>query len=293
MIQLMHNVDRRIWASVTIVIALAPFILPSAQAQEGAAPDSRQTNGKSAIALAYRAIGGERAIQRVRTFVLEGALRAGFNGLTAEPSDRPAGVSIQAILPEHYLRVERHEHMLSRQGFSAGVPISDYEPLTPDARLFASPPGPKFIDLQRMRLTYLLIGMFADARGVVPLKADRSRTDAHGLSVEFVGPEGQAFWLDINQMNGVPERVRYFDTVQYPERPLNEADRAAGKVPPQKTERAEVTITFEDRRPVQGLQLPHGIRRTAAGRRFEEIRVDRFVINPALKSSDFLTPIKR
>ena len=47
------------------------------------------------------------------------------------------------------------------------------------------------------------------------------------------------------------------------------------------------TITFEDRREVSGLKLPHRITTTASGRVIDALIFDEILVNPELGKGDF------
>ena len=239
---------------------------------------------------AREALGGDAAIAGVKSLVLYGTVLSGFDGITAQPLNTPKTLEIRILLPTHYMRIERDSRQEHRMGFRGGSPFVEVEAVSPDVRVSASsrPPGPDVLSLFQQYLARLLLGMLGDAKDIAAVKASRSpgsvgRSDA----IAFAGPNGFAATVDIDTKSALPLRVRYVDDVRYPVA-LTDQDRAARRMPgPWTVERVEVTISFEDRRLTGSLLLPYLIRQTAAGRRFEEIRFDRIVVNPSLTAADF------
>ena len=174
-------------------------------------------------------------------------------------------------------------------GFRGGSPFVEVEAVSPDVTGFGviETTGPDVLSRSNI-IWRLLLGMLGDAKDIAAVKASRSpgsvgRSDA----IAFAGPNGFAATVDIDTKSALPLRVRYVDDVRYPVA-LTDQDRAARRMPgPWTVERVEVTISFEDRRLTGSLLLPYLIRQTAAGRRFEEIRFDRIVVNPSLTAADF------
>jgi hypothetical protein len=223
----------------------------------------------------------------VKSLVLYGSCLAGFNGVTAQPLDRPKSLEIRLLLPDYYERIDKDASEIVKNGFRKDEPFLVVEPIGRSVSVGSRPPGPDVTVLHRLYVTRLLLGMVADARGVLPLEVRGSTARAGEDVVSLAGPDGFSAFVDVDRASGLPLRVRYMDDVRYPE-PLSDDDRKAGRMPgPWNVERAEVTITFGDRRTVSGLQIPFWIKTTALGRRFEEIRLDRVVVNPPLSPSGF------
>jgi hypothetical protein len=77
------------------------------------------------------------------------------------------------------------------------------------------------------------------------------------------------------------QTVRYQDLVSFPVA----GGAASGSMPP--PESVEVTLTFEDRRMVDGFSLPFRIRQTARDVTFQDIRFETILVNPPLTAAEF------
>jgi hypothetical protein len=77
------------------------------------------------------------------------------------------------------------------------------------------------------------------------------------------------------------QTVRYQDLVSFPVA----GGAPSGSMPP--PESVEVTLTFEDRRTVDGFSLPFRIRQTARGVTFQDIKFDSILVNPPLTAAEF------
>jgi hypothetical protein len=84
----------------------------------------------------------------------------------------------------------------------------------------------------------------------------------------------------------MPLRVRYRDDLWIAE-PITPEQIAAGRPARGRVEDVEVVITFEDRRLVDGLMLPHRIVRTVKGVTWEDVRFDSIKVNPVFTGADF------
>jgi hypothetical protein len=123
---------------------------------------------------------------------------------------------------------------------------------------------------ERNDFVRLMLALFLKTDTAIPLRlADRSRVD-HQLA--FTGANGFAASVELDRFTSVPRTLRFPVTM------LN--GPAAGEV-------REWLWTLEDRRIVGGVLVPHRIVKTS-GRTHEETWViERIVVNPSLKPSDF------
>lgn len=221
-------------------------------------------------------------VEAVRSIRIKGSAASGFNGVTGKPLQDMHPFEVRAKFPGQYLRIEESQGTRRFFGYRDELPVARVMPLSDDVRVAQPNPDKQFVAGRRALWTRLLLGFFADAKGVLHLTYRRET----GGTIKASGPDGFIAWVDIDD-KGVPLRVRYLDTVFFVD-PLSEADRKSGKMNQPRPERTEVTLHFEDRRSVKGLLLPHLIRRTAKGTLFETIHVRVVELNPSLTADDFL-----
>lgn len=256
-----------------------------------AAPVPQEASG--ALRKARAAVGNEAT--RIRSLTLEGTIMSGFNGVTAEPMTTPVALTVQLLTPDYYLNRQQTSSITYLRGFRGNAAFFESHRTGEKGTGRASPSmGGRELAMFRAYVARLLLGMFAEAAAVMPITPTGSAANSQ-LSVK--GPEGFAAVVELDSTTGLPLRVRYQDRVDYPERAVTDADRKSGVVPPWKNEVTEITISFEDRKQVDGFLVPLTIRQTAVGRRFEEIRLSRVVVNPRLTPADFggwpSSPIRR
>lgn len=232
------------------------------------------------LAEARRAIGADTVV--LRSLMFEGSMLSGFNGLTGEPSETPRALTVRLLLPDFYLNTQTRSGVTYLRGFRRAAPFFESRR---EGSLTQMPLETSHLRSYQSDVARLLLGMFGVANGVLPLTVS---SQDESLVVVAGGDDGFEAFVDLDSETGVPVRVRYVDDIEYPSRPLSSADRSQGRLPPVTRESAEVTLSFGDRRPVDGIAVPHLIRKTAAGRRLEELRLTRVVVNPPLGSSDFV-----
>ena len=244
-----------------------------------------QQDAPAALRKARAAVGNEAT--RIKSLILEGTIMSGFNGVTAEPMTTAVALTIQVLTPSYYLNRQQGSSITYLRGFRREVAFFESR-RTGEKNKGTGRTSPSMgageLAMFRRYVARLLLGMFVEATAVLPIAPT---APASTLRVPVKGPDEFAAVVELDPTTNVPVRLRYQDTVDYPERAVTDADRKAGVVPPWKHEVTEVTVSFEDRRHVDGFLVPFTIRQTAAGRRFEEIRLSRVVVNPPLTPADF------
>lgn len=242
-----------------------------------------QQDGAYALRKARAAVGNDTT--RIRSLTLEGTIMSGFNGVTAEPMTTPVALTIQVLAPDYYLNRQQSSSITYLRGFRRTVAFFESHRSGEKGAGRASPSmGNSELTLFRAYVARLLLGMFVETAAVIPITPAGPAVDSR---VQVNGPGDFSASVELEATTSLPVRLRYRDTVDYPERAVTDADRKAGVIPPWKQEIAEVTISFEDRKSVNGFLVPFTIRRSAVGRRFEEIRLSRVVVNPPLTPADF------
>ena len=243
----------------------------------------------SELAAARAVIGAPAALEALKSLVLEGTIQnLSHNTGTLGPKER---LEIRILLPDHYLRVVRGTRVVRTYGFSGTTSLRGMRPVAPGPFTVRSAPDPDAVDAERATLARLMLGIAADTGKVFPIQFRAGSAREGVRALEASGSDGFAARLDLAPESRAPLQVRYEDEVSFPvaggtERNVGYA-RVAG-MPPR--ENAEVALVFEDRRLVGGLRLPHRIRRVARGVTFEDITLERIVVNPPLTAKDFERP---
>ncbi|MEX2270151.1 MAG: hypothetical protein WD690_01680 [Vicinamibacterales bacterium] len=220
----------------------------------------------------------------MKSLVLKGRAMSGFNGVTAQPLDTTHSVTIKFGFPDRYVRVDEREGTLQRGGFYGLKPIHEIKALSPDVRVGVNPPTPDFVERQKVPVAHWLLGMLTDTKGMLDVKVAPVPGSPNLLLA--TGPGMFSARIDLDAASGMPLRVRYDDKL-FIRQPLTAEDRKAGRMQRGQNEDVEVIITFEDRRAVDGLMLPHRIVRTVKGVRWEEIRFQTIAVNTPLTAADF------
>ena len=198
------------------------------------------------------------------------------------PPMAPKGrVELLFLLPEHYRQMFVGPSMMSRR-FLAGTCRSSSAP--GECHADAGTPAANFVETQRAVAAAPLRDS-GDAGGIKQVTA----TPAGAGTWHLVGANGFDCLIDLDRATGLPLSVRYTDMVGFLP-PYDPTEKQWRSDPP---ERAEVTITFADRRLIDGVHLPFRITTTArslsTGRKNtrEEIRFERVRVNPPLTAADF------
>ena len=233
---------------------------------------------ESPIARAQRALGGEQRIVAVSSLAMSGVRT---NGTTSN-------VEYLAVFPEQFVRVEVNERAGYKlhTGFNRLTPILDRRPIEkandtlPSA---SSTPPADHVDRQRVGLTQLLIGMFADSKRVL----DVSYRAENATAITVTGPSNFSGTLDLDEATGLPIRFRYMGEVHVPQLAATPDSKERRRTMEFASRKGEITLTFEDRREVDGVLVPHRIRRTIPGQTLEDVRFDRIALNAKLDAASF------
>jgi hypothetical protein len=207
---------------------------------------------------------------------MKGLGTAGFDGATGHLLERQQPVDILVLMPDDYLRIDIDPGVQRESGFSGDALLNRWNSVDP--RVQASfTAGPNALLRERLHLAQLMVGMIAVVNTSCAFSV--SGEPAADSALQLIACDGTRHWLDLDLRTGLPLRLRYVEPVRFP-RPLTEAQRKAGIVPPPAVpERAEVTLSFEDRRPVRGVMLPFRIVRSARGVTFEVLAFNSVDVN--------------
>ena len=242
----------------------------------------RLIQATSSLQKAPRAVSGSVT---VKSLALEGSRATGPELMMVPPVAPRGRVELLFLLPEQYRQMLVNPSMMSYGGFSRNVPLLGAQALQSNTHADAGTPAANFVDRQRVLAARLAFGILGDAGGIMHVTA----TPAGAGTWHLVGASDFDCLIDLDPATGVPLRVRYTDMVGFLP-PYDPTEKQWRSDPP---ERAEVTITFADRRLIDGVHLPFRITTTArslsTGRKNirEEIRFEHVRVNPPLTPADF------
>jgi hypothetical protein len=261
---------------------LGVALLCAAPSRVAGRQDRPPIQAPSSMQQALRAVSGSVT---VKSLALEGSRGTGTELMKVPPSAPGGRVELLFLFPEQYRQMFVNPSMMSYRGFSRDVPLLGAKAIQSDVTVNAGTPAVNFVDTQRVVAARLLFGILGDAGGIMRVTA----TPAGPGTWHLVGANDFDCLIDLDRATGVPLRVRYTDMVGFLP-PYDPAEKQWHSDPP---ERAEVTITFADRRSVDGIQIPFRVTTTArslsTGRQNvrEEVRFERVRVNPPLTPADF------
>ena len=223
---------------------------------------------------ARMAVGG--GVSKVKALELKGKSKVDLNGSLVD-----CILDIKILLPDHYLRVDATPTDAKLAGF-AGKNVLNA--IRSGANLSVPPDNltSTILKNEQMRLARLLLGaatyvtpsmsmIFHSAGmtgGIVdPRVSAKTTATAEGRGepnvAEISGPSGFHARLVVDGIDRMPAKLIYPGTPQ------------------------EETMTFEDRRDVNGLKLPFRITTTAGGRVIDALILEQILVNPEIGKGDF------
>lgn len=273
---------RTLWPTCLLVVPCVLGSVLAGPAQVPREPTARQ----SPLEAARDSLASRENIRLLKSLVLKGMARTGFNGVTGEPNATGHSIEIRMLLPDHYLRIDSDGRLERRAGFGGGTLLNQWRALRPDVDFRASWPADQIM-LERQTCARLLLGMLALKDPALGVRVVAESTDDDMRTLELVGHTGFSARLDLQRPSLVPLRLRVNEDVRFPVA-MSAAQKRAGVPPLPSPERAEVVWLFEDRRVVSGLNLPHRFKRVARNVVLEDWRIDGIVVNPPLRQTDFV-----
>lgn len=278
---------RRLW----LVVAVACVVVAEAKGQ-GA-------DATGILAKAREALGGEKRLAAVRSYVITGQTRQ-IRGENLVPIE----FEISIELPDKYARRDETpavESGYSTSGFNGERLIQLPQPVAPTAMpMVARPGGPPpptpeqlaamLAGQRKQRVTTLkqdftrwTLGLFAASLPVYPLTFTRlgvaSSPQGNADVLDVKGPDGFAVRYFVSQDTHLPVMLTWMP----PARPAGRAgaSAAAAPAPP------EFRLYFGDFRDVDGVMLPFRLRRATGPDTTEETTVDRYRVNVKIDPKKF------
>jgi hypothetical protein len=256
------------------------------------------------IAAARKALGGEAKISGVKTFIATGRTRQ-VRGENLVPIE----FEIQAELPDKYSRRDEFPAQDAgpvTAGFVGDQVVLMPRPVPPPPRPGAPPAPPQQMEMMlrgrmmqaKQDFARLLLGMFAGTTPAFPVtyayvaqaEAPQGKADV----IDVKGPANFAARLFIQAETGLPIML----TWQAPAPAMGPGGAAPGAggpppgagAPPKPA--PEQRLYFADYKEVDGLKLPHRVRRATGPETTEETTFDRYRINAKVDPRRFDTTAK-
>jgi hypothetical protein len=253
----------------TIVAAVVVMAAVGGHAQQPGADDAAVL-----MRAARRAIGPDSALSNLRSVVFRAQLRL-LNGASGKLGD-PLAMETRILFPEHYLRIYVSHGVRHKNGFSGSRLLNAAKAVSDAVQFAPTTYGPEEIVRQRTGFARLMLGMLARVDKGLECKVG---TATGQDTIEVSGPDGFEALVDLDHATRIPLRVRHQDDVHFPE---------PGSRFPSAPQRAEVIVSFDDRRAVGGLELPHRITQTSRGIVLQEMVLSEIRVNPPLTPKDFV-----
>jgi len=212
------------------------------------------------------------------------------------------------LVPDHYRETSVNAGSAQYRGFSGDNALAGAKSLDPGVTINVGKPDPAgpFVARERAVAARVLLGMLGLADGPLRLTVTAG---ANPQVLRAVGPNDFDAFLDLDPTSHQPIAVRYVENVGFvgtgelsPGGGRGSAaaggtggggggSRSISTDPPVP---AETTISFDDRRVVGGVLIPHHIRVTSRSladgrtRVIDEYFFEKIVVNPSLTPADFV-----
>lgn len=226
---------------------------------------------------ARMAVGGG-VVSKVKSLVLKGHSRI----INNDGALVGAAVEIKMLLPDYYLRVDTIGSTQKVAGFANKTVLSairqngtvEYPPAQLEKPILRN---------ERLRADRFLLGALTYAG------ADRSLTiTSIGRSGEMIDPRQSArSAMTIDQSHVEPNVFAVMGDDLKARVEIDSATRMPVRMRFPAADNGEVLLSFEDRRPVDGLQMPFRVTMTERGQVIDELLLDQILVNPELGKGDF------
>lgn len=249
-----------------------------------AVPPPASSSAQELLQSARAAIGWKQDGSVLTSVLIRGAVAEGLDAVTGRAIDRTIPLEIRALLPDWYVRTAGDGPTARRSGFVQGTLVGFKPAGLPGSDKYKAQEA-AWIQDYRMYLGRLLLGALGEtspARLVVKRVLSSGDNDV----IEVAAPDGTVLDLDLDKRSHVPIRIRFNQVVPVVA-PVTRDEIRAGVVHAPTFQQEELTITFEDRRLISGLLLPHLVRKWVRGVATETLRFDSFEVNAPMRPADF------
>jgi hypothetical protein len=231
-------------------------------------------NVENTFRYARMAVGG--GVSKLKALQLKGRSKLDLNGSLVD-----CAVDIKILFPDYYLRIDATATDAKLAGFAGKTALNA---IRAGANLSLPPEHltSAILKNEQMRLARLLLGA---ATYVTPTFAMIFRSS--GLTGGVVDPRVSAKTMATAEGRGEPNVAEVAGAGGFRARfVVDGISRMPAKlIYPNNPQ--EETMTFEDRRDVNGIKLPFHITTTAGGRIVDELILEQILVNPEISKSDF------
>src|SRR5436190_792907 len=215
-------------------------------------------------------------VSKLKALQLKGRSRVDLNGSLVDCT-----LDIKILFPDHYLRVDATPTDAKLAGFAGKTVLNA---IRAGANLSVPPDNltSAILKNEQMRLARLLLGA---ATYITPTFAMIFRSS--GLTGGMVDPRVSAKTIAQAEGRGEPNVAEVSATGGFRARLVVDGiSRMPAKLI-YPNDPMEETMTFEDRRDVNGLKLPFHVTTTAGGRIVDELILSQILVNPEIGKGDF------
>ncbi len=284
---------------LTLVIALAM------SAGSLVARVAGDTKAAELLAKARAAVGGEKQVSKVQGLSCAGTVQRMMGG-----RQMSGELTIDLQLPDKMLRTESLNPMgdaiiVTEQGINGDRLLRNTRILNaPPNAVMRTPPPPaagsdaetQAIRGSRAELARLTVALLLASPASLPAEfsyaGEAESPDGKADVLDVRGPSSFAAKLFLDQSTHRPLMLAYrgiAPRVVVQTQQSSHTDPAAAPAPaaPPAQEPVDITMFFDDFKPVDGVLLPHHITRSVAGETAEEWTFKTIKVNPSFKSDAF------
>jgi hypothetical protein len=284
-----------------VVAAIAAPYLVSTAGGGGAAvrSDKREQIDRWTRRAALAVAQTSGAVNQLRTLLFVGASRDGFDGDTTSLIP-PIPCELRIRFPHDYLILRRDPRlqMLRTEGFTGDRVLTGVRPTQGEMNTIWHQ-APDQLRVEQEHFVTLMLGMLGQVPQGFSLQVRPIDVDEHLPALRYATDAGFSVWVDLDKVTAIPLKVRYQATIRLPKTSGRDGERRdAGQgesgrptrmsAPPGPPTAVEASISFQDRRVVNGLKLPYSWVRSASGVVLEETRFDKVIVNGNLSDKDFV-----
>jgi hypothetical protein len=280
------------------LVFFAAFAVPFSLTADTQAPDAAQV-----LTAAREAMGGEKKLAGVQSFVATGRTRqVRGNNLV------PIVFEISCELPDKYVRIDEfpaQDQDPTTSGFNANNLIQVPPPPPAAAGRGAGPgggpdPAQRRVITLKQDFARLTLGMFATSFPAYPLTfkyaAEGDAPEGKADVIDVAGPANFSAQLVVQRSTHLPVMLIWHQAPpaapqrgrgQPPPGQPSPGQPSPGQPAPSPAAPVEYRLYYGDFRDVDGMKFPFRLRRAIAGETVEETTFDKFRINPKIDAKKF------